>query len=169
VHSGIRLDSSAHFWHDGARIEHPAIQRAWHRGLERAEDGRYLIRFGNDWAYIAVEDAPFLVRRILAREGDDGFFLRLSDGSEERLDPRTLTRSKDEVLYCLVKGDHRARLSRLAQLDLMNHLQEEGPGRYSLFDGKHAWPIEADAGTPPPLPWEGAAPTDDPSPAGASR
>lgn len=153
IDSGIRLDPHGRFWHDEVLVENPAILRAWHRGLERVGDGRYLIRFGWDWAFIKVEDAPYLVRRLVPDR--DGLRLILSDESEESLEPSSLARSKEDVLYCRVKGDHRARLSRQAQLDVMEYLREESPGSFSLALGSRRWPIGEDVGQPPPLPTEG--------------
>lgn len=153
IDSGIRLDPLCRFWHDDVLVEHPAILQAWHQGLERAEDGRYLIRFGWDWAFITVEDAPYLVRRLVPERDD--LRLILSDESEENLDPSSLARSKEDVLYCRVKGGHRARLSRQAQLDVMEYLREESPGLYCLALGSRRWPIGEDVGRPPPLPTEG--------------
>lgn len=153
IDSGIRLDPLGRFWHDDVPVTNPAILRAWHQGLERVEDGRYVIRFGWDWAFVHIEDAPFLVRRLVP--DGDALRLILSDESEESLDPSSLARSKEDVLYCRVKGDHRARLSRQAQLDVMEYLREESPGRFSLALGTKRWPIGEDVGRPPPLPTEG--------------
>ena len=159
VDSGIRLDPQGRFWHDGEPVVNEAIARAWHKGLERAEDGRYLIRFGWDWAFVTVDDAPWIVQRV---RPDDGAALRLllSDESEERLQPHTLARSSDDVLYCRVKGDERARFSRQAQVDLMDHLQEDGPDRFVFVRGAERWPIGDDPGLPPPRPEDGAVPAD---------
>lgn len=158
VASGIRLDAMGRFWHDDELVKHPAIVRAWHHGLERSPDGRYLIRFGNDWAYVLVEDAPYVVQRVLALE--TGLVVLLSDDGREPLDPTTLARSTEQVLYCRVKGDHRARLSRQAQVDLMPFLQKEQDRFYVAF-GDRRWAIGDDPGTPPPRPEEGEAPEDD--------
>ncbi|WP_373044361.1 DUF1285 domain-containing protein [Vulgatibacter sp.] len=158
VDSGIRLDPFGRFWHDEELVVNPAIARSWHKGLERAEDGRYLIRFGRDWAFVTVDDAPYTVKRLSA--GRDGFRLLLSDESEETLDPRTLARSAEDVVYCRVKSDHRARFSRQAQADLMEFLQEDQPGRFVLVSGADRWPIGDDPGRPPPRPEEGAVPED---------
>ncbi|HEY0841051.1 MAG TPA: DUF1285 domain-containing protein [Vulgatibacter sp.] len=161
VRSGIRLDERGRFWHDGELVKHPAIVRAWSRGLERAADGRYLIRFGSDWAFVTVDDAPFVVRRVV--EGEEGLEVLLPDDTREPLDPRFLARSPEQVVYCRVKGDHRARLSRQAQLDLMPFLREEGGGFFFTF-GDRSWPIGDNPGHPPPRPEDGPAPPDDEGP-----
>lgn len=166
VDSGLRLDPLGRFFHDDELVENEAVARALHRGLERAPDGRYLVRFGWDWAFVTIEDAPYVVRRVIPDE--KGFRLLLSDESEEWLDPTTLARSREDVLYCRVKGDHRARLSRQAQADLMEYLQEEAPGRFLLVRGANRWPIGDDPGSPPPppRPHEGPVPADNLPPGG---
>ncbi|AKU91799.1 DUF1285 domain-containing protein [Vulgatibacter incomptus] len=157
VDSGIRLDAHGRFWHDDEPVRHPAIVRAWHQGLERAPDGRYLLRFGRDWAYVTIEDAPYQVTRVVPE--DDHLDLRLSDESREPLDPATLARSREQVIYCRVKGDHRARFSRQAQADLIPYLREDG-GSFFVSFGDRSWAISDDPGSPPPRPEEGPAPAD---------
>lgn len=161
VRSGIRLDPFGRFWHDGQEVLHPAIARAWHRGLERAPDGRYLIRFGSDWAYVTVEDAPFVVNRVAPAR--DGLVLALSNGGQEALRPETLARSRDGVLYCRTLQDHRARFSRQAQADLAPVLGEER-GRFFVRVGGRPWPVGDDPGSPPPRPEDGPVPDDDERP-----
>lgn len=158
VSSGIRLDSSGRFWHDGEEVLHPAIARAWHRGLERAPDGRYLIRFGGDWAYITVDDAPFVVQRVLPAGNE--LVLVLSNGDRQALRPETLARSPEGVLYCRARDEHRARFSRQAQADLGPVLGEE-KGRFFVRVGNRPWPVGDDPGSPPPRPEDGPVPDDD--------
>ena len=158
VHSGIRLDPEGRFWHDGEEVLHPAIARAWHRGLDRAPDGRYLIRFGDDWAFVTIDDAPVVVRRVLLA-GDD-VSLWLSNDDREPLRPETLNRSVEGVLYCRTRGDHRARFSRQAQADLGPVLAEER-GRFLVRAFGTCWPVGDDPGTPPPRPEDGPVPTDE--------
>ncbi len=159
VKSGIRLDRDGAFWHDDERITHPAIVRAFRDGLERAPDGRYLVRFGFDWAYITVEDAPYVVARVLGAPGGK-LLARLEGGAEEPLDVTTLARGPEGVLYARVKGDHRARFSRQAQADLAPWLVEEGD-RYLLELPRGRVAIGDDAGRPPPRPEDGPPPPDD--------
>lgn len=158
VRSGIRLAADGTFWHDGEAVRHPAIAAAWHRGLERAPDGRYLIRFGHDWAFVTVEDAPFVVRRAVTTPTH--ISLLLSNGKEEPLDPTSLALSDQGILYCRVMGDHRARFSRQAQADIGAHLQPGERDGYVLHFGGR-WPIGSDVGHPPPRPEDGPAPEDD--------
>lgn len=155
VRSGLVLAADGRFLHDGTPIEHPGIERAFHRGLERAPDGRYLLRFGDDWAYVTVQDAPYQVRRALPREG--AVWLDLDDGSTEPLAPATLAASADGVLYARVKGDHRARFSRQAQADLLPLLAERD-GRPALVLPGGVFPVGGDPGSPPPRPEDGPAP-----------
>lgn len=155
VKSGIRLDPEGRFWHDGEEVLHPAIVRSWHLGLERAPDGRYLIRFGHDWAFITVEDAPFVVRRVVPT--GDGLALQLSNTIHEPLRPETLNRSAEGVLYCRTREGHRARFSRQAQADLAPHLAEDR-GRFFVRIGARLWAVGDDPGSPPPRPENGSEP-----------
>ncbi len=128
--SGIRLDAEGRWWHDGEPVTHPRIIEAWNRGIERDERGRYILRFGKDWAVIAVDDAPIQV--VGARPQADVFVLALSDGREETLDPSTLELAADGVLHCRVRGGEMpARFSRSAQFVVGEHLTEDR-GSYKL-------------------------------------
>jgi hypothetical protein len=59
--SGLVLDEEGRWFHDGAAVEHPRIAEAFHRGLERALDGRYLLRLGSDWCFVEVRGTPLQV------------------------------------------------------------------------------------------------------------
>ena len=65
--SGLRLDREGRFWHRGDLLEHARTLAALHRGLHRAEDGRWAVRIGPEWAYVEVEDAGRFVRRVESR------------------------------------------------------------------------------------------------------
>jgi uncharacterized protein len=98
--TSIRLDRDGTFWHEGARVEHPGLARAFATWLDvDPETGRYILKNDINWAYIAVEDAPLLVRGVT-----DSLELTLSDGTREPLDPATLRLDEDDVPYCDVRG-----------------------------------------------------------------
>jgi uncharacterized protein len=125
--SGLRLDRTGRWWHDGEPIEHPRIVEAFNRGLTVTPEGRYRLEFGGDWCFVEVEDCGYTVLAVEAAEG--GLALRLSDRTAEWLEPRTLALDAEGVLTCRVKaGLARARLSRPAHLAVASALELEGPG-----------------------------------------
>lgn len=117
--STILLDREGRFWHDGVRVDHPAIEQALRTWIaSHPEDGRPILSNGYDWCYFRVEDAPFFVDSLRV-EANGGVTLALFDGTEEALDPASLSVGEDGVVYARVKqGLLAARFSRHAQADL---------------------------------------------------
>ncbi len=138
--SGLSIDLEGRFLHRGEPIRHARTLEVLWRSLERQPDGRYLVRIGRESGWVRLEDAPYAVRGVRL-EGEPR--LRLSDGSEELFHPETLSVDADGVLHCLVKGDHRARFARSAQVALGLALEEDpsSPGRYLLSLGGRRWPV----------------------------
>ena len=126
--STIVLDRDGRFWHDGARVDHPALEQALRSWIAlHPDDGRLILTNGYDWCYFRVEDAPFVVD-ALRFEPDGAVTLRLFDGSEEPLDPATLSLGASGVVYARVKGGSLdARFSRHAQTQLAPLLVEGDP------------------------------------------
>jgi len=141
--SGLRLDREGRFWHRGDLLEHARTLAALHRGLHRAEDGRWAVRIGPEWAYVEVEDAGRFVRRVESR----GRALRaqLATGDWVEVDPGTLASGADDALYVRTPDGDRARLTRAAQLSLADHLREEA-GAFWLEVGGKRHRIGRDAG-----------------------
>jgi hypothetical protein len=131
--SGLRLDRSLHWWHDGVPVEHPKIIAAFNRGLTVDDDGRYKLIVGKDWCYVEVEDAGYAVERV--NIGPRTVDLDLSDGSTEPLDPALLTIGVDDALGCRVKqGKAKARFSRTAQVELGVRISQAGTGWVLVLD-----------------------------------
>ncbi len=130
--SKIRLDVDGRFWHEGVRVDHPGLARAMATWISKhPNDGRWVLENGYDWCYITVDDVPLIVRG--ARVEGDAIVASLSDGTEERLDPRALHVDDEGTLRCEVKpgargGPYPAKLDRHAQLALADRLHEEGGG-----------------------------------------
>jgi hypothetical protein len=124
--SGIRIDREGQLWHEGATIDHPGLRAALFRWLD-IEEGRYVFRLdAARFAYVEVEDTP-LVARALRLDGDEAL-LALSDGSEEPLDPTTLTIDAAGVLRCRVRGGRlEARLATSATAALADRLTGDPP------------------------------------------
>jgi len=116
------------WFHDGVLVEHPKIVEAFNRGSERDAQGRYVLRFGDDWCFVSVEDAPLQVEA--ASLAGERVLLELSNGRTEALRPETLA-LRGEVLYCVAESGLTARFGRSAQFSL-GSLLEERPGGYVL-------------------------------------
>src|SRR5712671_167527 len=144
--SGLRLDREGRFWHRGDLLEHARTVAALHRGMHRAEDGRWAVRIGPEWAYVDVEDAARFIRRIETR--GDRWRARLSDGEWVEIDPATLASGADDALYARTPDGERARLTRTAQLSLSDDLREDD-GVFSLEISGRRHPIGRDHGPEP--------------------
>jgi puromycin-sensitive aminopeptidase len=94
---------------------------------------RTLVRTIN--GYIRTQDAPFLVRHV--ENTPSGPVLRLFDGTEERLDPSTVTISQEGILYARVKGGRfEARLSQAAQAWMVDSVVEGPDGSAHVRAGQ---------------------------------
>ena len=111
--SGLRLDREGRFWHRGDLLEHARTIAALHRGLHRAEDGRWAVRIGPEWAYVEVEDTGRFIRRIERR--GRGLRAQLATGEWVEVDPATLASGADDALYVRTPDGDRARLTRTAK------------------------------------------------------
>ena len=132
--SGLVLDRELNWIHDGERITHPKIIEAFNQGLVPAEDGRFQLRIGTDWAYVTVEGAAYRVNAIDTDE--TRVLLRLSDRTGEPLDPATLRHGEDGVLTARVKaGRAGARFSRDAQFALGQLVAADGSGWALVLPG----------------------------------
>ena len=132
--SGLRLDREGRFWHRGDLLEHARTIAALHRGLHRAEDGRWAVRIGPEWAYVEVEDAGRFVRRIEPR--GRGLRAQLATGDWVEVDPATLASGAEDALYVRTPEGDRARLTRAAQLSLADQLREEAGAFWLEVGGK---------------------------------
>ncbi|MCC6900241.1 MAG: DUF1285 domain-containing protein [Polyangiaceae bacterium] len=130
--STLRLDREGRFWHDGVRVEHPGMQRAFASWIDlHPDDGRFILQNGYDWTYFAVDDVPFFVQKL--RVTAEGASVVLSDGSEESLDPATLSIGANDAVYLRVKGGRfEARFMPEAQTELAPLLVETDAGDPAL-------------------------------------
>jgi len=134
--SGIRIDREGRFVHEGGEVTHDGLRRALFRWLDRLPppDGRYVLRLDERrFAFLdGVEDTP-LVARAARIDPGGAVHLALSDGSEERLDPATLTVDEAGVLRAWVRGGRlEARLANSAAAVLGDALVSGADGRPRL-------------------------------------
>ncbi len=124
--STLRIDREGRFWHDGARVDHPALETALRSWVTRhPDDGRPILSNGYDWCYFTVDDAPLFVAAL--HVGDEGAVtLKLTDGTQEPLDPTTLRVGERGVVYARARGLD-AKFTRHAQTQLAPVLVNDEP------------------------------------------
>jgi hypothetical protein len=130
--STIVLDAEGRFSHQGERVEHPGMARAFASWIDvHPDNGRFILNNGYDWSYFQVEDVPFFVLGL--REEGQELRLLLSDGSESALDPASLSSGARGALYAVVKnGKFRARFTQAAQTALAPWLVSDENGQIFL-------------------------------------
>ena len=137
--STIVLDGEGAFWHEGQRVTHPGMAKAFASWVGRhPDDGRFILNNGYDWTYFRVEDTPFFVERVSAEPLE----IELSDGTREPFQPEQLSLGRGGALYLPVKrGEYRARFRREAQLALLDRLEEGAGDRIFLKLGDSCWEL----------------------------
>lgn len=100
----LRLTARGHWLH-GDDVLPPKLAHLFSQHVEPTGPDAWQVRLGYERAPVAVDDAGFWVRRqeLVVRAGVlVDVTLWLSDGAQERLDPRTLMQAKDWTFYCAV-------------------------------------------------------------------
>jgi hypothetical protein len=142
--SRIALDRNGTWHHEGVPVTHERLERALHSWVDRDDEtGKYVLRAGEQWCFIEVEDTPLFVRGVvLTGEPDDiAVTLRLSDGREEELDYSTLRQTPDNVLYCDARqGRMPARFDRVAYYRLAEHVELDDDEPVLPARGRR-WPV----------------------------
>jgi len=125
---------------DGEPITHERTLQAFQTHLARLpDDTGWEIRLGRERKRLQVEDTAFFVRGLRG-DAESGFTLQFTDGSEQKLDPRTL-RYTPGRLTCRIEWRHpdgthgvaEAKLLRGPSLEILS-LASPGPaaGLYQL-------------------------------------
>lgn len=137
--SSIVLTADGRFFHDGAPVEHPGMQRAFASWLRRhPDDGRYILSNGYDWSYLTVEGAGRFVRAV--RGVPTGPELELLDGTRLPLDPDRLLSDAAGRLWLELPDGDRACFTPAAQLELLPWLAEQD-GKTGITIGGQFSPI----------------------------
>jgi len=132
------LDKEGRWFHEGVEITHERTCRLFSKNIRRDATGRYSVRVGRESAEVVVEDVPYIVRSVTIQEGPGGrandYILHLNDETQEFLAHGSLAVSRQNVLYCMVKGgSERARFLRTAYYQICLQLQCDEKGeRYWL-------------------------------------
>jgi hypothetical protein len=145
--SGIRIDREGRFIHEGEEVRHEGLRRALYRWLDVEPDGRVVLRLdARRFAYVDLDEGATPLVARAARLDGERVWLALSDGSEEALDPATLTIDDAGVLRARVRGGRlEARLATAAAAVLAERVEltpgGAGPGHPVLTLGGRHHPI----------------------------
>lgn len=144
--SGIRVDAEGQFVHEGDFVLHEGLRQALFRWMDRLPppDDRYILRLDADrFAYLDVDDTPLVVRALRFEEDGARVMLSLSDGSDEALEPDTLTLDAAGVLRCSVRGGRlEARLANSAAAVLAERISSTpGGSEWVLALGPRTFPL----------------------------
>ena len=113
------------FWHEGQRVTHPGLYRAFLRGVRfAAEEGVFVVQLGHFRGQIEVEDTPWWVILYDAERGE----IELTDRTREPLAVETLECDPDGALRCTVKSRFSARFTRAGQAELLHAVEESADG-----------------------------------------
>lgn len=119
-HSGLRIDGSGGWWFRGRRVENPRVEALFHRNLEATPEG-LVLRVGEQWAYVEqVDDTAYFVERL------DAAGLRLLSGERVAWEGAALSSDGEDGVRVTLADGRRARLQRLAVLDLAPLLEAQG-------------------------------------------
>jgi len=140
----IRRTEEGAWFHDGEPVEHPGVKKAFDTWVDRAEDGRYILKNEVNWAYVEIKGAPVFV--VGARADGSQVDLQLSDRRAEALDFDSLRQDEEGFLYCSVRdGKLTAKFTRDALFDLEDLWVEEDDGRIGVRRGEAVHPIPVES------------------------
>lgn len=139
----IVRDAEGRWFHDGQPLEHYNLERAFDRWVSRAEDGRYCLKNEINWAYIALQGAPFFVRKVRIAQGER-VLLELSDDRVVPLVGASLRSDALGALYCEVGAGMVARFDRHAAVQLESLIGEDEQGIYVRVEGVRERPPMVD-------------------------
>ena len=137
--SGLTLDRSGTFWHQGSPVTHARLRQALLRWLDVLDDGRDIVRLDDKrYAYVEIEDAHLRARS--AHWDGDRCFILWDDDQESELDYASLRQAADNALYTPVRR-LRGRIAGPAYHAIAERIVEDGDG-FALEAAGARWRIQ---------------------------
>jgi len=146
VESGkISFRHDGNWYSDDERIENERIALLFSKSIHQDQDGNYYLQVADERAPIAVEDTPYVVKKV-DEDGRSGFVITTNDDISEPLNPATLEIGDRDVLYCRVKGGaFRARFLRPAYYHLAEHFMSDDGESFGIVVANRRYPIKLKA------------------------
>jgi hypothetical protein len=142
----LRIDRLGNFSIADEAVTHGGIDAALRAGLDLADDGRPIVRLGEQWTWLEVADCPLRVLRVAAVGDPPRPLLVLDDGRTTPLDPARVAEDPDGGLRCAVPARLSgraldARFTNTAQMDLDRWIAWPSEDRPTLCIAGESWPI----------------------------
>lgn len=123
----LRMSARGELLFDAEPVTHPRVRQALREGLDVSDGGEPIVRLGPQWCYLTIDDLP--LRATAVRREGDALLVRLDDGRELPLDPRTLWDEPGHGLRAAVPARASSRplgvrFTSQAHLDLAAFLDE---------------------------------------------
>lgn len=131
----IRLSKEGVFLSDGDEITHAKTVSAFHRFLDRDDEG-YFIRIGRDFKRIEIEDTARFVTGIDWRGENEPVELTLASGERENLDPATVEFRPGRLTCRVGEKREEAKFLRQPYLELLMHALADENGYTLRLGGK---------------------------------
>ncbi|MCK5680597.1 DUF1285 domain-containing protein [bacterium] len=136
--SDISINALGEWWYDGAKIIHPEVLKLFKNSLTiDSIGGEYFIDYQGKRVPVKVARTPYFIRDV-ALETDQvgnliGVMLEVDDGSQELLDPESLTLDDEGVLKVKIKaGQFAARCLSAAHFRIAELLEEDSEGNFFI-------------------------------------
>jgi hypothetical protein len=133
IEISVKIDKNGNWFINNEPVKHEGIALFLTRSVVKENTGYYL-KIKDEKIPIEVEDTPYIVKQVMHRNGK--FFLLLNDGTTELLNPSTLEVGRENILYCKIKEDARARFSRPAYYQIAEHIRQDSEGYFIIVEGK---------------------------------
>jgi hypothetical protein len=142
--AAIKVDRDGVWYFEEREIIRKEILSLFYDSLH-LDDDRYYVEINGERQYLEVEDTIFLVQVAeLVTHGEEAFWIKLNDGTEEQLDLTTFRIAEGNIPYCLVKGGRfPARFLRLPFYQVAQHaLHDEETDEYFLLLNGRRIPLQ---------------------------
>ncbi|MEE9912572.1 MAG: DUF1285 domain-containing protein [Deltaproteobacteria bacterium] len=131
--SDIKIDKDGIWYYRGAHMFRKDILSVFFEHLKIDDCGKYLIELNEEIYYLDVEDTAFVVTAVYGTKagtnGNETMEIMLSDDSLEKLDLKSLSVGRDNVMYCRVKnGRFAARFTRKSYYQLAEFVETDEAG-----------------------------------------
>lgn len=136
----IKITAEGVWLHEGVEITHEKTINLFKRSVY-FKNGKYFLSGEKVPVPVEVEDVAFFVIGVANKHNE--YWIKLSDGTEEKLDYASLDLGSNNALYCLIKdGKTPAKFERKVYNELMKHLDQRS-GYYGLVVNGLFYPIQS--------------------------